>query len=259
LLDRRHRTAAGLIELCHPWESGCDDSPRWDDLCPAGWSTPRWYDMKGTLLDTIQRSSEGSPVANPAFAVGSVGFTALVAFNAIELATVTDNERLRADSVTLAEALAGRWDSELVTWVDDGPTAGGSGRLRTIDALLPLLLAPHLPPEQVRQATRALTNPAAHGAPFGPTGVHRAEPTFAASTYWRGSSWPQLTYLLALATSRAGESDETASLTSSLRAGAISSGWAEHWDPDSGVGLGAAPQSWTTLAAVEIAAQRAAT
>ncbi len=99
-----------------------------------------------------------------------------------------------------------------MTWVDDGPTAAGSGRVRTIDALLPLLLADHLPADQARQARALLTNPAAYGAPFGPTGVHRAEPTFAPSTYWRGSSWPQLTYLLALAMSRSDDSEGAASL-----------------------------------------------
>ena len=207
LLDRRRRSGAGLVELCHPWESGCDDSPRWDDVCTAGWSTAHWYDVKGSLMQTIERSSDGSPLANPAFAVGGVGFTALVAFNAMELAGVTDDERLRADATVLAEALAARWDPDLVTWVDDGPTAEGSGRARTIDALLPLLLAEHLPERQARQATKTLTDPGAHGATFGPTGVHRAEPTFAPSTYWRGSAWPQLTYLLALATTRSGASD----------------------------------------------------
>jgi hypothetical protein len=32
--------------------------------------------------------------------------------------------------------------------------------------------------------------------------------------------------------------------------GATKSGFAEYWDPDTGAGLGAAPQSWTALAAV---------
>ncbi len=202
---------------------------------------------------------QGSPVANAAFAVGSVGFNALVAFNAMELATVTDDERLRADSIALADALA-----EPV-----GPRAGHLGRRRThrrrfgppAHDRCSSAAASRGPsaPRAGAAGARALTSPAAHGAPFGPTGVHRSEPAFAPSTYWRGSSWPQLTYLLALATSRSGDSEETASLASSLRAGALSSGWAEHWDPDSGVGLGAAPQSWTTLAAVEIGAQRAAT
>ena len=36
LLRDRRRSRAGLIELVHPWESGCDHSPRWDDLMSPG-------------------------------------------------------------------------------------------------------------------------------------------------------------------------------------------------------------------------------
>ena len=77
---------AGLVELCHPWESGCDDSPRWDDAVPGGWTSDGWYAMKGELVAAIERHRPGLPLHNPAFAVGSVGFSALVAWNALELA-----------------------------------------------------------------------------------------------------------------------------------------------------------------------------
>jgi glycogen debranching enzyme len=69
--------------------------------------------------------------------------------------------------------------------------------------------------------------------------VHRDEPVFDAEGYWRGSAWPQLTYLLALAGVPVGER---------LVRGAAGSGLAEHWNPDTAKGLGAAPQSWAGLA-----------
>ena len=58
----------------------------------------------------------------------------------------------------LADAVDARWDAERTTWVDDGPTADGSGGVRTLDALLPLLLRPR--PE----AIASLTDPTAFGA-----------------------------------------------------------------------------------------------
>ena len=82
LLHERRRSSAGLVELCHPWESGCDDSPRWDDAVPRGWTPPAWFDRKGELVAGIERTAGGAPLHNPAFAVGSVGFSALVAWNA---------------------------------------------------------------------------------------------------------------------------------------------------------------------------------
>jgi glycogen debranching enzyme len=244
LLERRRRSPAGLVELCHPWESGCDDSPRWDGAVDGSWTIADWYEAKGRLLETIERSDTGAPLANPAFAVGAVGFSALVAWNALELGAGIGDGALTAAGRELAAAVDGRWDPELSTWVDDGAFAATSGRVRTADSLLPLLVVSR--PEAMAQLTR----PDAFGAPFGPTGVHRAEPSFAPQTYWRGPAWPQLTYLSWRAARWAGDGSTAASLQNSLASAARTSRFSEYWDPDTGVGLGAAPQSWSTLAAV---------
>lgn len=243
LLRRRARTPGGLVELCHPWESGCDDSPRWDDTVPGGRSPTRWFEWKGELVGRVERSPGGAPLHNPSFPVGSAGFSALVAWNALELAEVTGERGLVDEAEALAQAVDDRWDEARGTWVDDGPTASGSGGVRTLDALLPLLVV-HRP-----AAFASLVDPAAHGAPFGPRGVHRAEPAYAPDTYWRGSAWPQLTYLLWLAATRSGDASATA-LSRSMVRGAAASGFAEHWNPESGAPLGAVPQSWTALASV---------
>ena len=71
------------------------------------------------------------------------GFSALVAWNALELATRHGRRAPRGRgraSWRTRSTLAGTptWS----TWVDDGPTAAGSGRIRTLDALLPSLLHP---------------------------------------------------------------------------------------------------------------------
>ena len=241
LLRRRARTAGGLVELCHPWESGCDDSPRWDDTVPDGHSPGRWFEWKGELVGRVERGAGGAPLRNPSFPVGSVGFSALVAWNALELAGVSGDETLRGEAEVLVQAVDDRWDDERATWIDDGPTAAGSGRARTLDALLPLLVVDR------PAAFASLVDPAANGAPFGPRGVHVAEPAYDPGTYWRGSAWPQLTYLLWLAATRSGDAS-AAALSRSMVRGATTSGFAEHWDPESGAPLGAVPQSWTALA-----------
>ncbi len=242
LLERRRRSAAGLVELCHPWESGCDDSPRWDGVLSEAWTPARWYDAKGALVATIERSGAGAPLHNPAFAVGSVGFSALVAWNARELAGVTGDDGLRAAGDDLAAAIDARWDAEALTWVDDGPTR--SAGVRTLDALLPALVCPR--PAALAQ----LRDPSAFHAPFGPRGLHRAEPAYEPDRYWRGSAWPQLTYLLWVASGAVGDHDTSAALSRSFVAGAAATGFAEHWNPETAAPLGAVPQSWTTLASV---------
>jgi hypothetical protein len=209
LRDRPH--PSGLVAIAHPWETGCDDSPRFDHWGAA--DAGRWYAVKGDL------------VVNPTvFDCAPVSLSALVAWN---------GALLGIDTTALVGAIAARWDATLLTWIDAGSSERSSGRTRTLEALLPLLVLPNA------DALTQLTDRAAFGAPFGPRGVHRAEPAFDPRRYWRGPVWPQLAYLLW----RAG-----ADVASSSVRGASSSGLAEYWDADDGTGLGAIPQSWTGLA-----------
>lgn len=227
LLEDRRRSVDDLVTVVHPWETGCDDSPRWDDWCGGGWDHRRWYDAKGRLLETVERSAVGSPLANAAFDVAPAGFNALVAFNAAELGLATEADRLAA-------ALDARWDNGLVTWLDG---AHESGRVRTVDALLPVLVCPHR-----RAAVFAeIDDDGAYGGKCGPPGVHRDEPCFDPGTYWRGPAWPQLSYLLGVA---------GGPVRDRLLVGAAESALAEYWHPDRGNGLGAIPQSWAGLALV---------
>lgn len=230
----RPRHASGLVRVCHPWETGCDDSPRWDWWYAAPDDAALRHRAKGRLVATIERSPGGAPLRNPAFDCAPAGFNALVAFNLVELATVTGDGRSDADD--LVEALDARWAPGPATWVDAGAAASTTGGVRTLDGLLPALVTTRL---DARLAARAAASDvSAFGGAFGPGFVHRAEPTRQPHRYWRGGVWPPLAYLLA----RAGAPVGPATV-----AGAVASGFAECWDPDDGTGLGASPQSWTGL------------
>lgn len=247
LVERRRRSAAGLVELVHPWESGADDSLRWDDLMggPTADGEARRV-RKGALVGAVRRDAEGAPVANDDFPVGAVSFSALVAFNCRELGALIGDERLLEAAVELSEVISFRWDDGLVTWVDEGPTAAGSGRARSMEALLAALVDPE--PSHVQAALDSLVDDSAHGARYGPTGVHRAEEHYRPDIYWRGPAWPQLSYLMWLAAVRHGDESAAASVAASLIGGAVRSGFAEYWHPDTGAAGGALPQSWAALA-----------
>ena len=247
LLDRRSRVD-GLIALCHPWESGGDDCPRWDHWCPGTWNKSAWYEVKGQLVASVEHSALGSPISNLSFVVASCGFNALVAFNARELAAVTGDRDLLEKADALSQRLLAQWDEQLGTWVDAGDSASNSGRLRSLDALLPVLVASET--SMIERVFRELRDVAAFGGPAGPAGMHREEPTFSARTYWRGPAWPQLAYLFWVAARLHGRSDDEHALSRMLTLGALASNWAEYWDAEDGTGSGAAPQSWAALAAV---------
>lgn len=255
LLRRRVRDRGSeLIEVVHPWETGCDDSPRWDDLAGPGRFEPeRWRRRKNDLLRDVERGYSGEPLSNPRCGVASCGFNALVAFNAVELASVTSDRDLAAAADELAEALDQRFDPQLCTWVDAGANSGGSGRIRAADGLLPLLVSRSASAR--RRVVEELADPEAYCASYGPRGVHLQEPSYNPTAYWRGPVWPQLSYLLWLALGGgsegggSGEASATAALLGKHTTdGAMRSGLAEYWDGESGTGLGAIPQSWTGLA-----------
>jgi len=210
LRERTH--PSGLIAITHPWETGCDDSPRFDHW--GAHDVTRWYDVKGALI-----TAPGSV----RFDCAPVSLSALVAWN---------GALLGLDTSAVVAALDSRWDDTANTWVDAGDSEQSSGRTRTLEGLLPLLVLDRL------DARAQISAAAAFGAPYGPRGVHRAEPSFAARRYWRGPVWPQLAYLLWLAGAEVAET--------SVR-GASASGLAEYWDADDGTGLGAIPQSWSGL------------
>jgi hypothetical protein len=210
LRHRRHRS--GLISVVHPWETGCDDSPRFDQWGAA--DPARWYDVKGELVAALPDNG---------FDCAPVSISALVVWNGRELGMEDDGLE------ELSGALRARWMPEADTWVDAGAGETSSGRARTLDGLLPLLVDPR------PDAFAAL---AELGAPYGPRGVHPDEPTYDPRRYWRGPVWPQLAYLVW----RAGGDVATQTVR-----GAITSELAEYWDPDDGTGLGAVPQSWSGL------------
>ncbi len=243
LLQRRTRDECGLLRVVHPWETGCDDSPRWDDFCPGGsFEIERWRRFKVDVLAGVERGPGGEPLDNPGFRAAPVSFSALTAWNAIEFVGATGDTSLLERAVELADAVDARFEPALDTWIDGGAAAAGSGRTRTSDALLGLLVTGN--GHHRAAATAALLDPSAFGGAFGPRGVHAQESTFDPDTYWRGPVWPQLAYLLG----RALDGADATALARRTVEGAWASGLAEYWNGDTGAPGGAVPQSWTGLA-----------
>lgn len=243
-LDRRiHR---GLVVAVHPWETGCDDSPRWDSWVQQPFSRHAFALIKGRLVGSLVLEGMGVAVGSTEFGVGSIALTALVAFNALELAVVAGDQGLADEAAGLVEAIESRWLEDAETWVDGGPDQRTSGTVPTLEALLPVLVTD----SRWEQARSLIRDPNRFAARFGPRQVDRAHPSYRPDEYWRGAAWPQLSYLFWVAASRRGDWEWADELAQATLGGAVASAWSEYWHPETGEGLGASPQSWTGLAAL---------
>jgi hypothetical protein len=249
-LWEHRRTPDGLMYVVHPWETGTDDSPRWDD-----WVSLPTYDhaeysaFDRRLVAETYFDNHGAAVWSRSFASAPASFNALCAHAALECAVLTDDDRWRARGEELAD-LADEllWDEAQGLWVDHPLIGGGPGcRVPTLDGALGALVTSD--PAKAERVLGQLTDPERFGAPYGLSYLPRRHSFYDPGSYWRGAAWPQLNYLLALAADR-WQDDETYSRIREMSfAGVLTSGFAEYWNPEDGAGLGAVPQGWAAVAA----------
>jgi hypothetical protein len=247
LFERRRDPASGLIRVIHPWETGCDDSPRWDGWEARPFSERRWNKRKRDLVRSLVLQ-EGAAASNPQFEVASAGFNALVSFNMRELASLTGDDSLLDRADLLAAALEQQWIEESSTWGDVRVRGPGTGaRARTLDSLFPLLVSHE--GRHVEAAFVELSSAERFWRPFGLSGVAASDRGYEPRRYWRGDAWPQEIYLMMIAAARHGREGDARRLAQKLVTGCTSACFAERWNPETGRALGAVPQGWAALAA----------
>jgi glycogen debranching enzyme len=147
----------------------------------------------------------------------------------------------------LAKAIDAQWVDSRRTWSDvclAGPHT--TSAVRTLDGLFPVLCSQN--PQYLDAAFREIFDLRSFWRPFGPSGTAVDEPSYHPDGYWRGDAWPQEIYLVMVAAQRCGRHVEAGRLAQKLVLGCIRSGYAEHWNPETGAGLGAIPQGWAALA-----------
>jgi glycogen debranching enzyme len=241
-----------LLYIVHPWEAGSDDSPRWDSwVGSSDWNRHEWTAFDIGLIPETTWGEAGDATWCTEFVVAPAGFNALVAHAFGEYAALTGDHGYAARRTELADLIDDHlWDETTGMWRDlpvVGGGSGDSGRIPTLDGILPALVTGNQ-----AHAQRALRQLCAEGrffAAYGPRFVPRNDPTYRADTYWRGAAWPQMSYLVWLAASRWGMVDCASGIAASATNGTISSGFSEYWNPESGAACGATPQTWSAVAA----------
>ncbi len=247
----RHRMGDdGLLYVVHPWESGADDSPRWDDwVGSSNWNRPEWTEADLRWRDAVTHHPSGAAAWSSEFVAAPAAFNAIAAHGAAELAGLTGDSEWEHRAGALADAIDRElWDAVGGLWSDRAVVGGGpSVAVPTLDGALPALVTPDA--SRARRALAALADAGEFRGELGLRYVPASHSLYNPGGYWRGSSWMQLHYLSGLAANRSGDAGLCAYLRAASRAAALRSGFAEHWNPDTGEGLGARPQTWSALVA----------
>ncbi len=288
LATARDPEGSGLVTIYHPWESGTDNSPRWDaaltrvsigEIPPytrydlqhvadaSHRPTDQEYDRYLWLLELLKwaRYDEAAIYESHPFLVKDVLFSAvLVAANEalLEIADVVGAPR---EERALIEAwiergrrgLEEQWDPELGLCVDRDVIVGEPLRVRTVAGFAPLI-AGGASRERLRSLLEMLDSPAFAGHPGLrrplPPSTSPEEPGFHPRSYWRGPVWPVANWLLWWSLLRSGERERAAGLRHETLEGLAEGGFAEYFEPFTGEALGSTEQSWTAAVALDMLA-----
>jgi hypothetical protein len=249
----------------HPWESGMDNSPSWDqplsgvpeatnvhlvrrDVVTVSAeqrpSTREYRQYLGIVeaLRTAGWDTERQPADSP-FAVEDPAFTAITIRAAVELASAAeaaglDATPLRGLAERMRAGLGALWD-DLHRQTAVGPaTSSGLVALHALDA----------GPDDARLRRMlarldAWANVLRRGIPT----ADPEDPSFDPIRYWRGPVWVLINWLVADGLGRMGGPAASAR-SGALRAATrslVEQGFSEYYDPRTGDGIGGHGFSWS--------------
>ena len=282
LATARDPDGTGLVTIHHPWESGTDNSPRFDaalaritvgDLPPytrrdtghvadAGQRPgDADYDRYLWLVELAKRAryDDAELAARHPFRLADVLFSAiLVAANDALLGIAERIGAPAADRTLIAgwrdrgrAAVDACYDPELRLCLDRDLLTGEPVRCRTVAGFAGLVAGG----AHVDALTAELCSERFCAAPGlrwpVPPSTSPADPAFRPRTYWRGPSWPVVTWLLWRSLVAVGRYEPAAALRDAALAQVRTAGFAEYVEPYSGEPLGSPDQSWTAAVTLD--------
>jgi hypothetical protein len=279
----RDPDGSGLVEIHHGWESGMDNSPRFDGpysrVAPGEVAPFQRADTK-QVSDASQRPSDeeytrylwlvqqmaeveydDERVAGTVdFRVKDVFFSAILSVASDVLADIGE-EFGRADDAAWLRDLAQRC-SAAVDLTIDGETGlatdldvltGERLSTATIAGFAPLLSSRD--PAVRSGMLRLWRSDAWLGFPSLafplPPSTSPVSPAFRARTYWRGPVWPVINWLFGWGLGRQGDTDEYRRLRADSLAQLEKGEFAEYYEPFTNEPLGSRNQAWTAAVALE--------
>jgi hypothetical protein len=283
LYRERVRGDGGLAEIWHPWESGMDNSPLWDDalaritLAPgdvpayrrvdvaiadaAERPTDREYDRYAYLVGLFRelRYRPDAIRAQAPFVVQPVLFNSLLVQASRDLAEIArvvgaDPAPFEARAAQTAAALeAELWDEEHAVYVDYDVRAHERVRTRSAAGLAPLYAGVPTAARAARIVERLAASRTEIGEEgWAVTSLAPDDPRFEPALYWRGPVWPILNWVLYRGLVRYGYRDLAAQVRLGLIELSRRSGFWEHYSPTTGAGHGGDQFAWTAALVLDL-------
>jgi mannosylglycerate hydrolase len=283
LYRERTRGDDGLVEIWHPWESGMDNSPLWDEalarITPAREAIPDYERVDLDFVDAAQRPTdaeydryaylvklyrdwgydssrirEGSP-----FAVYDVLFNSLLVQANRDLAEIArvlelDPEPFEAWAERTAAGLDARlWDDAEGSYGDFDVRAGRRVRAQTSAAFAPLFAGIPTAERARHMLDRLLASSVAvDGAGRVVTSVAPGDANYNPALYWRGPVWPMINWVLHAGLRRYGFVDEAQEIRTALLELVRREGFWEHYNATTGRGQGTEQVSWTAALVLDL-------
>ena len=275
----------GRITLFHGWESGMDNSPRWDAAYKAvvAGGMPSYvrkddavitdpsqrpsnseYDRYIWLVEEMKQSGYDDVLLaeRMSFAVEDVFVSAIFAMACDVLATIGEEHSKPNSDVRELRGWADKFRQGVIATTDERSGGARDFDLRaqrwittdTIAMFAPLLCG-GLPREQERNLIRTFEGTRFCGHPdlrFAvPPSTSPVSRDFRPREYWRGPVWPVITWLFSWAFSRRGWAERSLNLREEGLRQASDGSFAEYYEPFTGQPLGSMQQSWTAAAVLD--------
>jgi glycogen debranching enzyme len=283
LYRERVRGDDGLAEIWHPWESGMDNSPLWDDALArievSPDEVPAYRRVDVEVTDAAERPTDGEydryaylvglfrgldyrPDAireRAPFAVQPVLFNSLLARAGRDLAEIArivgaqpDPFEAAADA-TAAGLDTKLWDEERAVYADYDVRAGACVATRSAAGLAPLFAGVPDAARAARMVERLASSRAQLGeAAWAVTSLAPDDPRFEPALYWRGPVWPILNWVLHGGLVRYGYAELAAQVRLGLIELSRRSGFWEHYSPTTGDGHGGDQFAWTAALVLDL-------
>lgn len=286
-LERWHRwfqgrrlDGDGLVTIIHPWESGMDNSPRFDSALrevppvttefsrrdvvhvpPEQRPSDAEYEAYVSILESLRACGYSPALSEAEFLLGDVFLTSILSRAEDDLAALHEvlgapGTEARSRSESFMAALDGCWNEDRGLFVDHERRRKTPVPI-TVAGITPLLTGLDTP--RVARLVEALDDPQRFGpapdAQWYPTSVAKSDPSFQPRCYWRGPVWANVNWLLVRGLESSGRPERAEALRMHTLDLVARHGYWEYYDPRSGQGLGSENFSWTAAVVLDLIAR----